>query len=673
MKLAMFAGALGAFLVLLAGRSAAQGGQRIEGDRLVDEDFRFAITRPDPGWKLLGVAEARQIVPDAAAGIMKPPGLFCVVVVEPAPEGTAETWARTIIDNLPLEGKTEEVFEATTFCDRPAIRAQNTGRTSDLAVRFQHVIVMNEGHLFQIIAWGSQDLTKADGSSFAPAVKTVALLPGKIRGRSAEARVTEATGVGWLVRSGRFASAAYGFAVEPAGEWRLAVGKELTGMNGDAEVGLVHTHAYMIAICERAAGVDKAAFMGHIRDSAAAGRETSGKPLDVKVGGEAVTLLRYAMGDSAEFTLYHGAFFRNDICIQVQAWFMAKLETEAMAALPAAFEAFRFLDAKEREQVAAAIDAKPDSTNVIGMDHAFRQGVYRNFRQDITWKRPAGFWRISTGDAARQRNADASLFFEEPSAGLMGMVIAEDADGAEGARYHDTVVRNLTGEKTGDDATAPIPAKFGSVDGLVTKTRVASGATTLDYAIATAVTPKRAVQCLIWGLPGNAATAQDRITAALGGLSVHPSGLPETTTEGLDHADERLGFSLKSPAEGAQLRDILPAGSLKAAGTGVMWQSKSSIAFVVAVCALSDDQDPAWFDRFVVANLVENLSRNFGGRPSESAGAIAGHDCSRLTWTKGFERLEINKFVRDRTFFAVGFGGRAPSIAAARDGFTLLP
>ena len=85
------------FLLLLSGLAAAQEGG------VTDEDYRFRISPPGAGWRVLDETQVKRVLPDAVAGGMHDKGFFGVVIAEAAPGVDLEAMARMILDNMPLE------------------------------------------------------------------------------------------------------------------------------------------------------------------------------------------------------------------------------------------------------------------------------------------------------------------------------------------------------------------------------------------------------------------------------------------------------------------------------------------------------------------------------------------------------------------------------------------
>lgn len=659
----------------LSSLGRAQETSQVVSERgLIDHGFRFRIEAPDDTWKVLPEADARKVVPDAVAGLVKTPTIFCVVVVERAGEGHVESWARTIVDALPLEDRDEEAFEKTTFRDRPAVRVQSRGRTQGVAVRFQHLVFLNEGYLYQIVTWGVANLTQADGRSFRPAVEAITMLEGQVLGRADERKLKDTHGVGWQVRSGRFAHAAYGFAVEPSDEWRIVLGDELAQMNSDASVGLAHENedAYFILLSERASGVDRVEFEKMLRRNIAEENEALPDPVTMDIASVSVTLDRYRLPQG--MTLLHGVLVRGDIYHQLQAWFHASRSEPALRALAGAFSAVRFLEAEERERLRQEIASAPDLTNRVGPTHSFRQGVYRDFGNAFSWKRPAGTWRVMVGDEARLENPSCCLYLEELEAGLLAQVIVEEIEGAAGESYHEEVIEGLAEGGTVQEKSETVEDELGGVKAWTTRLRLDLAGIPFTYTATTTVTSKHTYQLLVWGTAGNVAASPGTSRLLRRGFELHPRGLSPVVQEDGEHVDVRVGFALASPAKDIEFSSVMPDPA-QAIGSAILCEHEGEFCIVVGVCGISDQQDAAWFQDFVMSSIIARLQEGFGNEFEESREELAGLPCRRLTWRrKSGELFVCFSLQRDRTFYAYAVSGREEAaIAAAKQRFRLLP
>jgi hypothetical protein len=654
--------------------SAQELAQQLREGILIDPAYRLRIEPRGAGWAAVPEADARKMVPDAVAGITKAPQVYGVIIVEPAADGSLENWARAIVGRMPLEDRREEAFELTEFQGRPAVRIQTSGRTRGLAVRFQHLVFQNEGYLYQIVAWGLHLYVKSDGRALQPVVASVRLLDGPVKRREEARPTSRAHGIGWRINDGILTDAAHGLRIKPPASWRLVVGDELTQMNADASVGLVaaEEEAYFVLISERAAGVDPKRLEDALREAIAAENEALPEPVIASIAGSEVRLDRYALSAMQGITLLHGVLIRNGVAHQIQAWFLDRLKEKAMASLPSAFAAVGFLEGDEWSKERAEIAALPDFSNVVGPRYSFRQGVYRDFGEAFSWRRPMGFWKISTGDAARAENGDCCLFVEEIASGLNALVIAEELHEASSAEFHATVLGNFEDSGTILKQGETVPTKIGEIDARRTELILEVETHTFAYQVTTAVTPHRTYQFLLWGFPGNLENARELAAETLRGFEIHPGGLREIVTSDASYADSRMGFELLAPTAEASFEEILPK-AVQSLGTAIRCRYDDGFSVLLAVAALQDTQDAAWFEQFAMTHMLTKFREGFRGDPESFEDRIGDLPCRARRWRSDGKQSVLFNFTRDRTHFAYLVTGRDENeITAAKERLRLL-
>jgi hypothetical protein len=648
-------------LVLLAaapGRLGADG-QRIEGDRLVDEDYRFALALPAPRWKLLLEADARKLAPDAIAGCSSLDGTHAMIIFEMAPEGDLEAFARLIEGNLDLEERVSEGFEKVEYLGRPAIRFRNRGKFNDIHLGMEHNIFRHQGFTVQWIAWGLPEKMAKDGASLEAARGALTLLEGEVKGRPENRRTPDRTGIGWRVKDGRYENAAMGFALRPPGNWRLLVGDELTQTNADAAIGLESAapDLYLILIPERAAGVDRAEFTKFIRATVAEELQPSEVSFDLELDRHDVTLRVHRGVGPPPIWLAHGVFFDGDMCFQLQAWCLEGLEAKARERLGEAVKGFTFLGEEERERLTGQLAAGPDTENQVGLDFALRQGRYLDFKAGFTWTKPPGFWKVSAGQAARASNAEAMLDIEELSRSLNALVIVESAEGHDADSYHALVTRRVFDDAEGAPARPAKTLTLGCADG---RSTIGDRSTPipLTYRVVTAVHGARLFQLLIWGTPGNMAASPAAIEAAVNAFKVHELPFPASRKASDSYRDERLGFELRSPGKDWKFRqERLP---VEAASVLVHWDGGSGrMLQAVAVYPASEGFDEAAAVDLVSRSVVSRLPRVKESTPEERINTLAGLPASHLKWSSESTDLDALIVRRDRTFLALIVASRA--------------
>src|SRR5262245_41368547 len=536
---------LAAVAASLAGTPDARGDQQATAQAIVDADYGFRLDSPGPGWRLMGEREVSTLAPDALAGAMAK-GVWGIVIVEAWGGKDVAEFARLVTENTLVEGRRTLSTEEIAYAGGKALRTNYVGTMQGMDLQWSHVALLHGGYAYQVVAWVLRGSIASPETVFRPFHDAFHLLPGPVRGRSTKPPAPDATGPGWTLRSGVFSSATYRFAVTPPAGWRVLVGSELRRMNAEAEVGLERTNpeGYVVVIPERAASVDRSAFAAQIRASFAEGKQRRpGKEAPARLGGVELALAPYGIPDRPGFAFHHGVVFRDDLCFQVLAWTSDAADAKTPAWWGEALAALRFLDADAIAVLERDIAASLSPARTFGQGHSVRGDVVRDFEGGFTWRRPSSAWRVSVGAEARERNAEASVYLENPSRGLYGVVIAERAD--DGAAYHAAVVRGLI-EGVGG-APQPTAVRLGDLPAWTTalaKTEPMA----LAYRVTTAVRAGRAVQLVLWGPSGNVTTSESELRAAADGLRLPVGGLGAPgRLDGTAWRDERAGFELRAP------------------------------------------------------------------------------------------------------------------------------
>src|SRR5262249_36320956 len=141
-----------------------------------------------------------------------------------------------------------------------------------------------------------------------------------------------------------------------------------------------------------------------------------------------------------------GVFFHGEVAYVALLWYATNLSNKLDSMLQAGLSGIRFLDEPARQALKQELDSLPDVQNAVGPAYALRCGVYRDFDAGVTWRKPAGWpsLRLYVGPAARKRNQDSSLYFEDPESGIYGLLITENlAESPDNPAYHKAASRML--------------------------------------------------------------------------------------------------------------------------------------------------------------------------------------------------------------------------------------
>jgi hypothetical protein len=611
---------------------------------IVDEGYRFKLSWPGPGWKLLREKDARHLNQDAVAGLSNDE-VNAVVIVEHAPGGTLAAFADLIIGNLAIENKQIERTDVTVSGE-PAVQFTGSGAISDLQMEIRGIIVSHQEHIYQVIAFAPKGMAGQD--VLAKATDAFSFVEGKVERRTVNVVVEDQVGVGWRVEKGVFESAASRLRVAPPAGWRLMVGEELKNSNEDAEIGMAATDldAYVAVITEPIAEGELETYRKQRMTAIAENLTLGGDAPEATVAGRKVPMTRAVLAGGAELEFALGVFGDGKRAYQVMGWYPKSLRDRAEPLLAKAFVAIELLDARAAGQVAKAIEAEPDHQSAVGATYALRGGVYQDFAQGLRWRKPAkGFWQLYAGQDARARNADALIGADEVATGLGSQIIVEDAQGVASAEFHQLVVDGLVENgfraiKKGKATVAGAPAEFAE---LVRE----DGGIQLRYRATTAITGGKAIQVAVWALAGAWPEDEALLSAVAEGLELAP-GL-EAQEDGPTFRDHRLGFAMA--LDGWSHSDITP-NEMRPVASMHQWRSGSNEILAIGTLAF-DQKDDQWVLDLIEQTLREENAGVALDHPKTETAKLAGRDARHLTWNTAIGRIDAYLIKRDSLFYGV--------------------
>ncbi len=621
---------------------------------LVDNDFQFRLESPGRSWRLLGEEEASHIVPDAIAGATTVGSgtkrQHTVVIVERY-AGTLDEYVDLLLQGSAIEDQKIESREQIEFQKRPAVITLTRGSVNGLRAVFRHLIFLNRGFGYQLVSWGLEN--QVDVATLGMVEKHFHLLDGPVRGRAARNVVTEARGPGWRLHEGIFRSAAWGIEVAPPGNTRVVVGAELATMNSSADVGLISSQpeTYLVVLVERASGVDPQALAKQrmAENVESIQLEPEEGTLAATVLGQAVTLQRYRP-KAQPFVYYQGTVVHDGAMVMLLGWHARGKQEPSRNALVASLTSIKALAPEQRQTLATELAGMPDVQNAVGVDYALRRGIYRDFEQGLTWKLPAGQFRIQVGTAARASSEHARFLFEEVGTGLGGLLLSEDGNGMDGKAYHAAATAESYTTVKGRE---PRPRAV-QIPGVASALSTAGPATIAGVPMlkqtVSWVENNRAVQVLLW-MPITDARGLSRFSELLAGLA---SGqLKPSTVTGQTYQDHRLGFAFAPPAVpgGPWTRADVTPKEISPIGTTIEWKNARYKVGVLSLFGMDT--------RLSEEEVVARFGRQGKDVPLLSSATITTDDLAGLTGkrirTSGLASSKRDVVVvrRDATFYGL--------------------
>lgn len=591
---------------------------------LVDDDYRFELAWPGPGWKLTREADVRKLVPDAVAGALNGEALFGAIIVESAPGAVLGEFTDLLVEQMPLEDKTVESRERVQYAGLPAERYVVSGRLNGVWFRFVNHVFVRERFVYQVLGWGQREQLSTSGKELQPYFDAFKLRPGEIKVR-VPPPIRQAAGVGWRVKDGVFESAITQLRVRPAGDWRLLLGDSLARSSHDAEVGLAHANpdVYIIVIAERAPPDEsRAKFETQVRAKLVGDR---GAPYHTTFAGTDLDMVRVTTTTGVKLEFLHGIRYENDQAVQVQAWFHAADRERALKVLPAGLAAFEAIPAADATKLAGELERARDTQVAVGASYSLLGGVYRSFARGWQWKKPAGLWKISTGDDARQLHPESELSLYQQADFIYAIVMPQTID-VDGDAFHRMVLAANPGTQRGHRTVGD--ARVSIVD-----RETAAG--TFRYHIATLAKGGLGLQVMFWGQAVDMDASWPEIDAAIAGFSIGP--LEETSTTGGELVDHRFGFAVRVPPGDLHFSDQTPQG-VDAISRIVTWErggrTFGALALYFPTASLPDE---AWMLDYLEQILRDRASAALSERATRSDATLAGLPARHLHWPGGFD------------------------------------
>ncbi|MCH9685725.1 MAG: hypothetical protein K0V04_30110, partial [Deltaproteobacteria bacterium] len=381
------------------------------------EGYRFRLALPGPSWKLLRKQDIRRMVPDAVAGAASREGLFGSVIIERLP-GVELAKAVDMV-NGQLPGSVMESQEEITFEGQTALRTNFTAVVEGTDFRYQRIAFIREGYFHQLLAWGvSSTTSKSDLDPFFSAVE---LTEGALTGGDDVAEVvTEADGVTWQIRGGRFRSAVSGVELSATGHWQFVVGQQLEQTNADAELALqdVVSGAYFAVISERYEGDDPSRLVGPIEAAAAARLGTRTPEKTRVVAGQPVQFFRQDPDSGMEVLL--GVRVADGAVSQLMTWYPKPLRDTAVVAFEELLAGLTVMSEAQRLSLRETLVARKGVQWKVSKHTAFVGEEFRDYQHQAVWAQPPGLFTVSIGDSAKAGADKAVLSIQAPLQALYG-------------------------------------------------------------------------------------------------------------------------------------------------------------------------------------------------------------------------------------------------------------
>lgn len=650
---------------------ASFGANQQKPDSIEDRRSCFRLTMPGDGWKLLDEHEAKQLSHSASAGAVKAPNKWGVVIAEPANGLELKQAAELLQKGNSARDKVLIDSASIEFLHEPAVRYVLEGNVDGTRIRYDSVVVLHRGFLYQVLEWQKATGAKLEADKLEPFQAAFTFLEGTPRVRQEVSAPKDISGIGWELDDGVYRNAAFGFEAAARAPWRLVVGVELQHLGHSAQIGFAcadpSIHAILVA--ERAVGAEVDALAEASRDRFA-DLELGADTLTARILGKQVTLREAHAPNTREFEYMCGLVQTSEMVVKVLAWYPSNQAVRARQLLPSGLATTRFLSASEKSELVKRLSALPDEQNQVGATYSLRHGVFEDFAAGVRWTRPAGFWRIKTGDEARVLSPHSELCMQEESLGLTAFLSVTEVSEPQLAISFDAAAKSIFGAEfvEGHEAQS---LEVGEVPGLTVSGTV-SGKLTLTFDLTMATTKQRIVQLVVSGTPEEMKRSVEVVAAVRAGLQVFSSPVKPVVATSETVRDDRLGYELRSPGEGWR-RKHLSLGSSDVHGSATGWWKGKEEIDVWALCPDTEGKDPAYLVQLMSDMLPTLLKSNAPSDVVESSEDFMGQTCKHQSWSAKGLRYDLIFVLKEHTcYMLLSVAEGAGDLKRVEDSFSLV-
>jgi hypothetical protein len=585
---------------------------------LVDEDFRFRLSWPGKGFKLLGEQEAKRITPDSVAGLMDDKGCLGIVIAESFPGADLPTVTQSLVDQMPLDPKHVRSVGPRAFFGLDGMHYLVEGRINGAEARYENALVKRGDFVYQV---QSMTLASRAPGCFDTVVGAFSFLEGEATGRKLDDAIHAQERAGFRVRARTLENASHRIALDVPEGVRLAVADDVARYDADAAFVALDVHTTVAVGRAVLASGDANAYGAALVAAWEAGlaSEPSRDAPAVTLGdGRSVTLRR--IPGPTGFETLAGHWVHDGDAYWLRAWHPVTKSAEGAAAMSTILAGVRCLDRAQAEQIAAEL---PRVDDFIGMhEHAvLRGGRYVDFEDGYALRVPEGPWQMSTEVAAFGYQAAAKVLLRRPDLGFVVALIEDDATSG------DSLLRAQIASLSRMDPTAiefqMIPGGAPGTELRRADVQLATG-TVGRYQIETRSHRGKRLHLFVFGLAQNVERAASELAELSRGLELSPAPPAELDWNGRTLGDRRFAFELELPASTwtmeAKTTELGPLS--KSYTFGSPEGSVTVIAFHTPTAELE----------FLQGLIEQNVARA-GGPPAErSATVVGGLPATRLVW-----------------------------------------
>jgi hypothetical protein len=585
---------------------------------LVDEDFRFRLSWPGKGFKLLGEQEAKRITPDSVAGLMDDKGCLGIVIAESFPGADLAVVTQSLVDQMPLDPKHVRSLGPRSFFGLDGMHYLVEGRINGADARYENALVKRGDYLYQV---QSMTIGSRAPGCFDTVVGAFSFLEGEATGRKLDATLHAQTRAGFRVRDRRLENASHKLAFDVPESVRLAVADDVAKYDADAAFVALDMHTTVAVGRSVLASGDASAFGAALVaawEAGLAATPSSDAPSVALGDGRSIAIRR--IPGPPGFETLAGHWVHEGDAYWVRAWHPASKSAEGAASVARMLTGVRCLERGEADRLAAEL---PRVDDFVGLhEHAvLRAGRYVDFEDAYTLRIPEGPWLTSTEVAAFGYERAAKLLLRRADLGFVAALMEDDATSG------DSLLRAQIASLSRLDPTAirfeTIPGGPPGTELRRADVQLATGAVG-RYQIETRSHRGKRLHLFVFGLAQNLERAASELAELSRGLELSPAPPAEVDWNPPTLTDRRFAFELGLPAGGwtmeAKTSELGPLSKSYSFGS-----TKGSVTVIAF-------HTPTQELEFLQGMIEQNVSRA-GGPPAErSTTLIDGLQATRLVW-----------------------------------------
>jgi len=626
---------------------------------VVDAAYRFRLSLPGTGWKLMHAADARGMVVDAIAGAVKPDGVAGVVIVDRLP-GVALADASALLDAR-LPNVVSERSGPARVGDYDAVRDVYRVEVEGTQFRYLRVIFLRDGSLYQLLAWGQAETTSTE--DLEPFFQAFTPTPGALEiPTQLDPTEINADGGAWRVVQGEYDSAVSGLHLPPVAGWEYVLGAAMTRANPEAELTLSNASAgaHITVVSVRVAGDSDEGGVARARAIATEHSGRQGVALGTvtrTVGGQEVVFTRYANGKGLEVEV--GIRAKGDVASELWLAYPVALRESATAACSAVLEAMSFVSRPERDALERALASRRAVGWAVGPTSRFNGAEFRDYEHNLTWSAPPGLHDVGIGPAAAVSGANVVLSLRAPLLSVFGRLEVVAGAAGQTKAVADAAVAHMLDTRAVPWSVEGRPAHRSRSTWMV-------GDAAFQYSLVAVAHGEDLVVMTVWGPMQDEAVAA-RIDAVLRGVRL-PAALEPVTRATGRLIDDHFGVSVIEPLGWSRVEaDGMPNPSSRVA----WWERDQTRLGLMRQAGAPHHADEAWVAAYLDQNTRDALATHGAvGTPTALRDSLDGQPSRRLVYDNAEVEIVVRKGV---AYTVMRMGTDEAAGARFREGVRWVP